>query len=80
MKFGSVPIKKINKMSRYLFQCGYCGSLLFKSNNPAVSLMDIEIKCTNRNCGKIIKNFDEIIVNREKEADGKVLRTLDNVA
>ena len=48
---------------KYLFQCQYCGGILFKGNDPAFKILPIEIKCPS--CKKILKE-DDIIINKVK--------------
>lgn len=57
-------------MKHYLFQCGFCGAILFKANNASTILQDIEIKCPNPNCKKILKRQD-ITINVEERKHQK---------
>jgi hypothetical protein len=59
-------------MKKYIFQCRYCGSILFKGDSPIISLMGVEIKCPNNRCGKILMRESDIIVSTEKKLNNKI--------
>jgi phage FluMu protein Com len=51
---------------KYLIQCCYCGTLLFKSE--AGIFFNIQIKCSK--CKKIIKTPEDVIVTLSKNLKG----------
>lgn len=53
-------------MPKYLIQCKFCGTILLKMENPFFNLLVGEIKCPNKNCGKLCKIPSDIIVNPEQ--------------
>ena len=55
------------KQNKYLVQCKYCGAMLLKSKNPTISVFEIEIKCSNPNCKRMLKLPEDIIINLEKK-------------
>jgi len=56
-----------NNFTKFLVQCKSCGAILLKTENPIISMLEIEIKCPNHNCKKILKLPDDAIVNPEKK-------------
>ncbi len=51
---------------KYLIQCKYCGTILFKAENPAISVFAVEIKCPNSYCKKILKLPRDIQITLDK--------------
>lgn len=51
---------------KYLIQCRCCGTILLKVENPTVSMFDIEIKCPNLNCKKMLKLPGDAIVTLDQ--------------
>ena len=49
---------------RYIVQCRFCGSILFKTNDIVAGVMAIEIKCPQ--CKKIIKIPENIVITVDK--------------
>lgn len=50
---------------KYIIQCRSCGGILFKTQQPFVATLQIEIKCPV--CKKILKMPEDIIVNQDRE-------------
>lgn len=55
------------KQSKYLIMCKYCGVILLKTENPVISVFEIEIKCPNPNCKRILRLPMDAIINLEKK-------------
>lgn len=50
---------------KYILICKFCGTILMKTDEPVLATLQIEIKCPNINCKKIIKIPEEVLVKVE---------------
>ena len=60
---------------KYLVQCKFCGSILFKTNDAVAGVLTMEIKCPNIKCKKILKIPEDIIITLERKRGKRVLHT-----
>lgn len=52
---------------KYILICKFCGTILMKTNEPVLATLQIEIKCPNINCKKLLKMPEDALVKTEKE-------------
>ena len=61
---------------RYTLFCKHCGTRLMKSGEPVLATLQIEIKCPNQNCKKILNLPDDVLLKAEEKE--KIIPGLDS--